>query len=383
MINVFISYRRLDKGWAGRINDDLKSKTINVFRDVNDIPIGAPFPQYIENAIDESHVVLVVIGRTWQERLSELHNPDDWVRRELIFAYKMDKLIIPIQVDDIPMPQASDLPMELRWLSFRNGKPFSDPTAKSDARKVRTWLLREFKDNTEKKEWTTLNALRSALYLVRHHVTGTSMQVEEMRNLMNFITSNNNLTDNIENFSVKPNLPKQRLLKDYERLLLPGVHYVNQPLTEKVNLQIAIKNPNTSVTLVLFSQVIFNTNSIRVLLIEFNSMDIPVLNDVEIRKILKHINEPELTGSVDYRLPYISFFNGKIRSKSEFRHHYIPYKQDTHIDSEMFTDLFKLKWIGSKDIEIDQLISLRDHLSSVYQYYTIIHAIEYEAPQIL
>ena len=66
MPKIFISYRRDDTGdVAGRIHDHLVNAfgANQVFQDVDDIPAGADFPEYLSEQLAETDVVLVLIGQ--------------------------------------------------------------------------------------------------------------------------------------------------------------------------------------------------------------------------------------------------------------------------------------------------------------------------------
>ena len=57
MIQVFLSYRRGDAGWARSILVELqKNKDIKIFMDVDDLPIGEDFPVQLKNEIENSDV---------------------------------------------------------------------------------------------------------------------------------------------------------------------------------------------------------------------------------------------------------------------------------------------------------------------------------------
>jgi len=129
MANVFISYRRAD---SRAITDNIHGHLARligdeyVFQDVLDIPVGVNFRDYLKTNLDSADVLLVIIGQRWLTITGEngqrrLDNPDDAVRMEVATALKNPKLlVIPILVDDAPMPDASMLPDDLRELHYRN-----------------------------------------------------------------------------------------------------------------------------------------------------------------------------------------------------------------------------------------------------------------------
>jgi hypothetical protein len=129
---LFISYRRADsRHIAGRIYDRLTQEfePDKVFFDVDRIPIGVDFREYIVSAIEESAVVLAVIGPSWVNkewtstlRLFGSHEPD-FVRVELEEALRANAKIMPITIDDTQVPNARLLPESLKDLAYLNAWP--------------------------------------------------------------------------------------------------------------------------------------------------------------------------------------------------------------------------------------------------------------------
>jgi hypothetical protein len=67
MPKVAISYRRTDSTIASRIFQRLADRYGKeaVFIDVNDVPAGAAFPQYVDKVLSKTQVLLVLIGPNW------------------------------------------------------------------------------------------------------------------------------------------------------------------------------------------------------------------------------------------------------------------------------------------------------------------------------
>jgi hypothetical protein len=126
---LFISYRRTDSAdVSGRIYDRLVEHFGRqaVFKDVDDIPLGADFRQHIHEMIQECNHVLVVIGRGWvdakhPDHSLRLHDPRDFVRIEIEAALEKNIPIIPLLVGGAHMPVDVQLPDSIKELAFRNG----------------------------------------------------------------------------------------------------------------------------------------------------------------------------------------------------------------------------------------------------------------------
>ncbi|MEM6839720.1 MAG: toll/interleukin-1 receptor domain-containing protein [Cyanobacteria bacterium P01_C01_bin.120] len=113
MPKIFISYRRSDsEDVAGRIYDRLINHfgKGNVFKDVDDIPFGVDFRDYLNASLDQCQIVLAVIGKTWLTATDDsgrrrLDNPADWVRLELEESLRRrDVLVVPLLVRRASLP---------------------------------------------------------------------------------------------------------------------------------------------------------------------------------------------------------------------------------------------------------------------------------------
>jgi hypothetical protein len=92
----FISYSRADSGFAAKVTADLRERGLTCWRDVDDISAGANWDKEIEKALTEcSHILLV-----WSQQSVDSTNVAD----EISFARARKKLIIPLLLDDAPLP---------------------------------------------------------------------------------------------------------------------------------------------------------------------------------------------------------------------------------------------------------------------------------------
>jgi Patatin-like phospholipase/TIR domain len=129
MPKIVISYRRADsEGITGRIVDRLVQQygKDSVFVDIDNVPYGIDFRDYIQGALDKSDVMIEVIGPRWvgrsrsSARIKEISDP---VRVEVETALKKGIPIIPVLVDGASMPRSSDLPKGLEDFIFLNAAP--------------------------------------------------------------------------------------------------------------------------------------------------------------------------------------------------------------------------------------------------------------------
>jgi TIR domain-containing protein len=123
MTRIFISYRRDDTlGLTGRIFDRLKSHfgAQSVLMDIDSIPVGVDFRQYITDAITKCNAMLAIIGDRWlrsaSDTKSRLDNPSDFVRLEIESALRQGRSIVPVLIGNTLMPSEDQLPVPLKNL---------------------------------------------------------------------------------------------------------------------------------------------------------------------------------------------------------------------------------------------------------------------------
>jgi TIR domain len=125
-------YRRLD---SEEVVDRIYESLELVFprealcRDIDTIPAGVDFREYVQEALRNCHVVLIFIGRDWLDARDEsgsrrLDDPGDHVRIEAETALQVEGLrVIPVLVRRAVIPAESELPPSLAPLAFRNAIP--------------------------------------------------------------------------------------------------------------------------------------------------------------------------------------------------------------------------------------------------------------------
>jgi len=126
---IFVSYRRDDsEGEAGRLFDDLvrEFSETSVFMDVAAIEAGRDFRKAIDESVATCSVLLVIIGKEWNEAKNEtgrrrLDDSFDLVRLQTASALKRGIPVIPVLVHGARMPRADQLPDDLKELAYRNG----------------------------------------------------------------------------------------------------------------------------------------------------------------------------------------------------------------------------------------------------------------------
>ena len=127
---IAISYRRDDSlPIAGRLYDRLQASfgKSKVFMDFDSIRAGLDFRTQIKETIDRSNVVIALIGSRWvgieSDSSRRIDDPNDFVRLEIAHALERDIPIIPVLVNNSPLPKPESLPDDIRALVFRHALP--------------------------------------------------------------------------------------------------------------------------------------------------------------------------------------------------------------------------------------------------------------------
>jgi hypothetical protein len=130
MAHVFINYRSADNPFgAAGIHESLTLglRPHRVFRDCVSLDAGAHYPTAIMTELENADLVVAVIGPQWlaavdpttKQRL--IDRPGDWVRRELVTAFRRNIPVVPVLLKDTPddaqLPLPADLPADIRRLA--------------------------------------------------------------------------------------------------------------------------------------------------------------------------------------------------------------------------------------------------------------------------
>ncbi len=102
MARIFINYRRQDsEGYVGRLYDHLTRHFDGetLFLDVDSIPPGVDFVEFLDDAVAQCDVLLAVIGPNWANISDEagerrILREDDFVRIEIASALRQKKTVV-------------------------------------------------------------------------------------------------------------------------------------------------------------------------------------------------------------------------------------------------------------------------------------------------
>jgi 1,4-alpha-glucan branching enzyme len=138
---VFVSYRRHDTAVAAHwlyVQLVAKFGSAHIFKDVDSIPAGEDFVDVITGAISACHTMLVVIGSNWLrvKAWRKVGKDDDFVLLEVETALERGLRIIPVLVDDAPMPTVRDLPSSISSLARRNAVTLRATRFEHDVQKL-------------------------------------------------------------------------------------------------------------------------------------------------------------------------------------------------------------------------------------------------------
>jgi TIR domain len=151
LASVFISYRRDDttQGWAAYLHERLRTRLgVDAFMDVDSIVLGREWEEHIETVLHGCDVVLVLIGRLWLSAADESGRPRlrdrrDVHRLEIAEALRQEFVrVIPVVFAPAHLPQAEDLPADIRGLVKRQACVWhQDEAAASQLQKIEAAVL--------------------------------------------------------------------------------------------------------------------------------------------------------------------------------------------------------------------------------------------------
>ena len=190
--SIFISYRRQDAAaTAGRIADRLKQlfPKLNIFHDVDTIKGGEDFSDKIFSSIEQSDVVICLIGQAWaknSEGVNRLKQEIDYVALEVQTALESDCKVYPILLNDTKMPDESLLPAKLSGLNKLNAMELRDSRFADDLSHIIESIFAISRNKQQKKflplvTRSLIIGVPLGLFLVfilaqlNHSITGTSL----------------------------------------------------------------------------------------------------------------------------------------------------------------------------------------------------------------
>ena len=121
--------------------------------DIDSVPLGIDFVDHVTEQIGQCNLVIVMIGKQWRtikdkKRRRRLDNEDDLVRAEIRAALQQKIPVIPVTVQSAAMPQAEELPDDIRLLARRNGIDLSATRWTTDVERLIKELDRVMKPSS-------------------------------------------------------------------------------------------------------------------------------------------------------------------------------------------------------------------------------------------
>ena len=129
--DIFISYRNDGEGnnFAARLKDDLDRCGYSVYFNSHERRAGE-FPLRLKTAIEHCKDFILILSTACVERLRR-NEAVDWVREEVLYAKSVKKNIIPILLDNVTMPEKTQLPESLQFICDYDAILFPEQYLKS------------------------------------------------------------------------------------------------------------------------------------------------------------------------------------------------------------------------------------------------------------
>jgi hypothetical protein len=388
MTNVFISYKRGKDRMSVRLLsvglEQRKSRFGHgrVFFDRSQVRGAQMWPLELRQGLEKSEALIVAIGEGWIERAGELHNEDDWARREILTALRDQKVILPVLLEDVEMNQVPELPPELRPILDYQALRFRESEFESDTDEIVERLVQAPREYYSNRYWSTINGLRGVLNLAWRHTTQTTPQLQYLTNLADRLVPSYFVDDadfrerfsEIDITNIDP-LEFEVETLETEYPLFEPPNYIALQAPGGFNVQIGVLESSAPTTLVLYEQFI-SSEEAHVVLIEYRYDDSFTPFDTIQR--LMNVQLPFQS----YRLPYRSVFNCRInlpsRNPKSIHQSFRPYGEKDSIDSAVLAKLFDIEWLGSQPLNRSELDELHSELRHLQPDFTIIHGMEIE-----
>jgi hypothetical protein len=120
--DVFLCYRSEHDATAGRFGDELEDRfgAERVFRDVERLHIG-DWRAQIDAALDQTAIVIVLIGPHWLEQLASPDGRRDEVVYEIVQALQRRIQLLPVTIEGAKLPERHSLPSDIAALLDAQG----------------------------------------------------------------------------------------------------------------------------------------------------------------------------------------------------------------------------------------------------------------------
>ncbi|MEV7339458.1 toll/interleukin-1 receptor domain-containing protein [Streptomyces sp. NPDC093544] len=140
MREVFINYRTGDGEKTAALIDQELSRRFgpeHIFRASKSITPGETYPDALLAALRHSSLLLAIVGPDWTNFQTRLHDPEDWVRREIEEAFTCELPVVPI-LDGRKTNRLSkaDLPIQLARLADLQTIPFDTHDTEAGVRRI-------------------------------------------------------------------------------------------------------------------------------------------------------------------------------------------------------------------------------------------------------
>lgn len=127
MAGIFINYRKDDSVYLAESLDRRLREVFGderVFLDSSNLRPGIEFPDEIRRRLDESTVLLALIGDSWlntedAEGRRRIDDLNDWVRLEIRSALDRKITVIPVLLDGVRLPKTEELPEDIAGIKVR------------------------------------------------------------------------------------------------------------------------------------------------------------------------------------------------------------------------------------------------------------------------
>ncbi|MFE2378274.1 TIR domain-containing protein [Streptomyces sp. NPDC059398] len=186
MPDVFINYRTGDgEETATTLERELSGRfgSRRIFRASKSIEPGALFDDELLRAVRRSSVLIAVVGGQWAAA-PELRDPKDWVRKEILEAFRCSLHVVPVLVGRrTERLRADELPRALAKLARCQSVRYDTQDADAGLRRISAFLADRVPELAEAERVTAREQPRTAPGSVTNStgsVSGTAIQAGDI-----------------------------------------------------------------------------------------------------------------------------------------------------------------------------------------------------------
>jgi 5'-deoxynucleotidase YfbR-like HD superfamily hydrolase len=117
-VSVFLSHSSKDKAFVRRLNNDLKSHSVDTWVDEENIPFGASIPEEIQKGLNKANVLLVFLS---EHSVASRWVTNEWQTKFFQQVNQRRIIVVPVLINDCQIPPFLS---DKRYVDFRKKEDY-------------------------------------------------------------------------------------------------------------------------------------------------------------------------------------------------------------------------------------------------------------------